>query len=74
VIRLNTITLFQAEYRKNWHIIELDEYKINEAKALGKSTMISPKFYNKGVYRVLNSKMFLLIALQLALIKLLGHL
>jgi len=55
VISLNTITLFRLGMERIGHIIELDEYKINEAKALGKSTMISPKFYNKGVYRVLNS-------------------
>jgi len=55
VIRLNAITLFRLGIERIGHILELDEYKINEAKTLGKSTMISPKFYNKGVYRVLNS-------------------
>ena len=56
MIGLNTITLFRLDIERIGHILELDEYKINEAKTLGKSTMISPQFFNKGVYRVLNSK------------------
>ena len=55
VIRLNTLTLFRLDVERIGHILDLDEYKINEAKEHGKSTMISPKFYNKGVYRVRNS-------------------
>ena len=51
----NTITTFRLEIERVAHTLDLDEYKINEAKKTGKSTMISPKFFNKGIYRVRNS-------------------
>lgn len=35
--------------------LELDEFRISESKENGASTLISPKFYNKGVYRVRNT-------------------
>jgi len=52
---LNTLTTFRLDIERVAHILDLDEYKINEAKKTGKSTMISPKFFNKGIYRVRNS-------------------
>lgn len=52
---LDAITLFRLDIERIGHIIDMDDYKINEAKQSGKSTMISSKFYNKGVYRVRNS-------------------
>ncbi len=36
------------------HVIDLDQYKINETIREGKNYLISSKFYNKGVYRVRN--------------------
>ena len=36
--------------------IELDPYKIDETIQHGNSTLVSPMFYNKGVYRVKNSQ------------------
>ena len=33
----------------------LDEFRIKESNENGSSTLISPKFYNKGVYRVRNT-------------------
>ena len=33
----------------------LDEFRIKESNENGGSTLISPKFYNKGVYRVRNT-------------------
>ena len=51
----NTLTTFRLEIERVAHTLDLDEYKINEAKKTGKSTMISPKFFNKGIYRVRNS-------------------
>jgi hypothetical protein len=54
VIVLNT-TSFKLDIERIGHVIDLDEFKINEAKVRGKSTLISPKFFNKGVYRIRNS-------------------
>lgn len=51
----NTLATFRLEIERVAHTLDLDEYKINEAKKTGKSTMISPKFFNKGIYRVRNS-------------------
>lgn len=50
----STITTFKLEIERLGNIIDLDEYKIKEALDHGKSTLISSKFYNKGVYRVRN--------------------
>ncbi len=50
---LNT-TAFKLEIERIGHILELDEFKIQEAMKLGRSTLISSKFFNKGVYRVRN--------------------
>jgi len=38
---LNTLTTFRLDIERVAHILDLDEYKINEAKKTGKSTMIS---------------------------------
>ncbi len=51
---MEAITSFRLDIERIGHIIELDEYKINEARQQGRSTMISPVFFNKGVYRVRN--------------------
>ena len=50
-----TIMTFKLEIERLGNILDLDEYKIKEAVEHGKSTLISSKFYNKGVYRVRNS-------------------
>ncbi len=46
---------FKLEIERLGNILDLDEYKIKEALEHGKSTLISPRFYNKGVYRVMNT-------------------
>lgn len=51
----STITTFKLEIERLGNILDLDEYKIKEALEHGKSTLISPRFYNKGVYRVRNT-------------------
>ncbi|VVB85011.1 Uncharacterised protein [uncultured archaeon] len=45
---------FKLDIERIGHILDLDEFKIKEAQEHGKSTLISPKFFNKGVYRVRN--------------------
>ncbi|MCZ7357934.1 MAG: hypothetical protein O8C66_15860 [Candidatus Methanoperedens sp.] len=47
---------FKLDIERIGHIIDLDEFKIKEASEQGKSTLISSKFFNKGVYRVRNTK------------------
>jgi hypothetical protein len=54
VIVLNSAT-FKLDIERIGHVLEMDEFKINEAKERGKSTLISSKFFNKGVYRVRNA-------------------
>ncbi len=51
----STIMTFKLEIERLGNILDLDEYKIKEALNHGKSTLISPRFYNKGVYRVRNT-------------------
>ncbi len=51
---MDAITSFRLNIERIGHTIDLDEYKINEARQQGRSTMISPVFFNKGVYRVRN--------------------
>lgn len=46
---------FKLEIERLGNILDLDEYKIKETLEHGKSTLISSRFYNKGVYRVRNS-------------------
>lgn len=46
---------FKLDIERIGHVLEMDEFKINEAKERGKSTLISSKFFNKGVYRVRNA-------------------
>ncbi len=46
---------FKLEIERLGNIIDLDEYKIKETLEHGKSTLISSRFYNKGVYRVRNT-------------------
>ncbi len=50
-----TIMTFKLEIERLGNILDLDEYKIKESVEHGKSTLISSKFFNKGVYRVRNS-------------------
>ncbi|MDP3103623.1 MAG: hypothetical protein Q8M95_03340 [Candidatus Methanoperedens sp.] len=51
----STIMTFKLEIERLGNILDLDEYKIKEALEHGKSTLISSRFYNKGVYRVRNT-------------------
>ncbi len=51
----NTITSFRLDIERIGHVLDMDEFKIKEAKDRGKSTMISAKLFNKGVYRVRNA-------------------
>jgi hypothetical protein len=37
------------------NVIDLDSYRIDEVLSNESSTFISPMFYNKGVYRVMNN-------------------
>ncbi len=46
---------FKLEIERLGNILDLDEYKIKESLEHGKSTLISSRFYNKGVYRVRNT-------------------
>jgi len=46
---------FKLEIERLGNILDLDEYKIKEVLEHGKSTLISTRFYNKGVYRVRNT-------------------
>ncbi len=48
-------TAFKLEVERIGHVLDMDEFKINEAKERGRSTLISTKFFNKGVYRVRNA-------------------
>ena len=50
-----TIMTFKLEIERLGNILDLDEYKMKETLEHGKSTLISSRFYNKGVYRVRNS-------------------
>lgn len=52
---LSSTTSFKLDIERIGHILDMDEFKINEAMEHGKSTLISPKFFNKGVYRVRNA-------------------
>ncbi|MCE8425510.1 MAG: hypothetical protein J5U17_07000 [Candidatus Methanoperedens sp.] len=49
------ILKFKLEIERIGNVLELDDFKIKEASDNGKSTFISSKFLNKGVYRVRNS-------------------
>ncbi len=51
---MNSAT-FKLDMERIGHVLDMDEFKINEAKEHGKSTLISTKFFNKGVYRVRNA-------------------
>lgn len=51
----STIMTFKLEIERLGNILDLDEYKIKETLEHCKSTLISSRFYNKGVYRVRNS-------------------
>ena len=51
----STIMTFKLEIERLGNILDLDEYKIKEVLEHGKSTLISPRFYNKGVYRIRNT-------------------
>lgn len=49
------ILKFKLDIERVGNVLELDDFKIKEAEENGKSTLISSKFFNKGVYRVKNS-------------------
>ena len=51
----STLLSLKVEIERIGNVLDLDEFKIKEAVERGKSTLISPKFFNKGVYRVRNS-------------------
>ncbi len=52
---LDAITsTFKLDIERIGNMLDLDEFKIKEATEQGKSTLISSKFFNKGVYRVRN--------------------
>ena len=56
MIGLNsTLLTFKLEIERIGNILDLDEFKIKEAAERGKSTLISSRFFNKGIYRVRNS-------------------
>ncbi len=50
----DTLT-FKVDIERIGNMLELDEFKIKEAIEHGKSTLISSRFFNKGVYRVRNA-------------------
>ncbi len=51
----STLLTFKLEIERIGNVLDMDDFKIKEAVERGKSTLISPKFFNKGVYRVRNS-------------------
>lgn len=51
----STLLKFKIEIERIGNILDLDEFKIKDAIEHGKSTLISSKFLNKGVYRVRNT-------------------
>ena len=51
----STIMTFKLEIERLGNVLDLDEYKIKETLEHGKSTLISSRFYNKGVYRARNT-------------------
>ena len=56
MIGLNSATLkFKLEIERIGNVLDLDELKIKEAIEHGKTTMISSRFFNKGVYRIRNA-------------------
>ncbi len=55
IILNSTLLTFKLEIERIGNVLDLDEFKIKEATERGRSTLISPKFFNKGVYRVRNS-------------------
>jgi len=56
VIGLNSGTLkFKLEIERIGNFLDLDELKIKEAMESGKTTLISQRFFNKGIYRVRNA-------------------
>ncbi|HLB70015.1 MAG: hypothetical protein OIN88_12280 [Candidatus Methanoperedens sp.] len=46
---------FKVEIDRIGNVLDLDDFKVKDAVQHGKSTMISSKFYNKGVYRIRNT-------------------
>lgn len=46
---------FKVEIDRIGNVLDLDDFKVKDAMQHGKSTMISSKFYNKGVYRIRNT-------------------
>lgn len=55
MIGLNSTTLFKLDIERLGHALDMDDYKITEVIDSGKTTLISSKFFNKGVYRVRNA-------------------
>ncbi len=52
---MSSTEAFKLDIERIGNVLDLDNYKIHEARENGKSTLISSKFYNKGVYRVRNA-------------------
>ncbi len=50
-----TISKFKLDIDRIGSTLDMDEFKIKEAMQQGRSTLISSKFFNKGVYRVRNA-------------------
>ncbi len=46
---------FKLDIERIGNTLDLDDFKIKEAAERGKSTLISSRFFNKGVYRVRNA-------------------
>jgi hypothetical protein len=51
----STLLTLKVEIDRIGNVVDLDDFKIKEAIEHGKSTLISSKFFNKGLYRVRNS-------------------
>lgn len=52
---MNAILKFKLDIERIGHILDMDEFKIKEAIEQGRSTLISSRFFNKGIYRVRNA-------------------
>lgn len=53
---MNSGTLkFKLEIERIGNFLDLDELKIKEAMESGKTTLISSRFFNKGIYRIRNA-------------------
>lgn len=56
MIGLNALeSKFKIDLERIGNTLDLDELRIHETKEKGKSTLISSRFFNKGIYRVRNT-------------------